>query len=55
MKHKLPRILISFSQKLVQKMYRKIEISNYLEKCNAILADHAVSIIELKDGFFPFG
>ena len=29
-------------------------IDKYLEQCNTILPDNAVSINELKDAFFPF-
>ena len=59
MKHKLPRLLINFLQKLVQNVPKKIETSTIkfdddLEQCNTILPDNPVSINELKGTFFPF-
>ena len=57
MKHKLPRILISFFTEIGPKIVKKIEthtikFDNYLEQCDTIQPDNPVSINELKDGFF---
>ena len=58
MKHKLPRILISF-YRYWPKTCQKIEtpttkFADYLTKCDTIQPDNPVSINELKVAFFPF-